>query len=52
MKAFCDKSIVSSLVGADVRLTPKDSREIESVASKIKVWGDRYPENLMKMTGL
>jgi aryl-alcohol dehydrogenase-like predicted oxidoreductase len=40
-------------IGAvDVELTPQDLREIESAASKIKVEGARYPEQLEKMTGL
>lgn len=34
-----------------VELKPKDLREIESAISKITVQGDRYPENLQKMTG-
>ncbi len=36
---------------AAVELTPDDLREIDSAASKIKVQGDRYPENLEKLTG-
>lgn len=36
---------------AAVELTPDDLREIDSAASKISVQGDRYPENLEKMTG-
>ena len=40
-------------IGAiDVELTADDLREIESVAAKIKVQGERYPENLEKTTGL
>jgi aryl-alcohol dehydrogenase-like predicted oxidoreductase len=34
-----------------VELTSDDLREIDSAASKITVQGDRYPENLEKMTG-
>src|ERR1700692_416048 len=34
-----------------VELTPDDLREIDSAASKIKVEGARYPENLEQMTG-
>jgi len=34
-----------------VELTSEDLREIDSAASKIKVQGTRYPENLEKMTG-
>ncbi|MBF0592359.1 MAG: aldo/keto reductase [Nitrospirae bacterium] len=37
---------------ANIQLSPNDLHEIESAASKIKVQGDRYPEKLMKMTGL
>jgi aryl-alcohol dehydrogenase-like predicted oxidoreductase len=36
---------------AAIELTPDDVRDIEVAASKIKVQGDRYPENLMRMTG-
>jgi aryl-alcohol dehydrogenase-like predicted oxidoreductase len=34
-----------------VELTAEDLREIDSASSKITVQGDRYPENLEKMTG-
>jgi aryl-alcohol dehydrogenase-like predicted oxidoreductase len=34
-----------------VELKPDDLREIESAISKITVQGDRYPEDLKKMTG-
>ena len=34
-----------------VELTPDDLRDIESAASKIKVEGARYPEQLERMTG-
>ena len=34
-----------------VELRPDDLREIESAISKITVQGDRYPEDLKKMTG-
>ena len=36
---------------AAVELTPDDLREIDSAASKIKVQGARYPENLERLTG-
>ena len=36
---------------AAVELTSDDLREIDSAASKIKVQGARYPENLQRMTG-
>jgi aryl-alcohol dehydrogenase-like predicted oxidoreductase len=34
-----------------VELTPADLRDIDDAASKITVQGDRYPENLERMTG-
>ena len=34
-----------------IELTSGDLHEIESAASKIAVQGDRYPEDLEKMTG-
>jgi aryl-alcohol dehydrogenase-like predicted oxidoreductase len=36
---------------AAVELTPDDLRQIDSAASKIKVEGARYPENLERLTG-
>ena len=40
-------------IGAvNVQLTPDDLREIESVAKKIEIQGERYPEALEKRTGL
>ncbi len=36
---------------ASIELTLDDLREIENVASKIEVQGDRYPEHLERMTG-
>jgi aryl-alcohol dehydrogenase-like predicted oxidoreductase len=36
----------------DVTLTADDLREIDSAASKITVEGERYPEQLQRMTGL
>jgi aryl-alcohol dehydrogenase-like predicted oxidoreductase len=39
-------------IGADaVELTPGDLREIDTAASKIRIEGTRYPENLEKLTG-
>jgi aryl-alcohol dehydrogenase-like predicted oxidoreductase len=35
-----------------VSLTADDLREIDAAASKITVEGDRYPENLQRMTGI
>jgi len=35
-----------------IKLTADDLREIDSAASKITVQGDRYPEQLQRMTGL
>jgi aryl-alcohol dehydrogenase-like predicted oxidoreductase len=37
---------------AAVELSADDLREIESAASKVKVQGDRYPEQFERMTGL
>jgi aryl-alcohol dehydrogenase-like predicted oxidoreductase len=40
-------------IGAvSVELTPADLRDINEVSSKITVRGDRYPENLERMTNL
>jgi aryl-alcohol dehydrogenase-like predicted oxidoreductase len=36
---------------AAIQLTPDDLREIDGAASKIKVEGARYPENLQRMVG-
>ncbi len=40
-----------NLGALDVELTPDDLREIDHAASKIKVEGARYPENLDRLTG-
>jgi aryl-alcohol dehydrogenase-like predicted oxidoreductase len=37
---------------AAIKLTSDDLREIDSAASKITVEGERYPEHLLRMTGL
>jgi aryl-alcohol dehydrogenase-like predicted oxidoreductase len=37
---------------ASIHVTSDDLREIESAASKIAVYGARYPEELQRMTGL
>ena len=37
---------------AKITLTPKDLSDIHSALDKIKVVGDRYPEELEKRTGL
>jgi aryl-alcohol dehydrogenase-like predicted oxidoreductase len=36
---------------ASLTLTPQDLRDIDEVAAKIKVQGERYPEQLERMTG-
>ncbi len=41
-----------NLGAASIELSDADLAEIEEAASKIKVEGERYPENLEKMTGL
>ena len=40
-----------NLGSVSVVLTADDLREIEEAASKIKVQGARYPEDLMKLSG-
>jgi aryl-alcohol dehydrogenase-like predicted oxidoreductase len=40
-----------NLAAASVELTPDDLRDINSVSSKIKVEGARYPERLEQLTG-
>src|SRR3989440_2691136 len=40
-----------NLGAVNIKLTADDLREIDSAASKIKVEGARYPENLQKMVG-
>ncbi len=40
-----------NLEAASMELTAEDLREIDYVSSRIKLKGDRYPENLAKMTG-
>lgn len=42
--------LAENIGSVNVELTPGDLREIESAASKIKVQGDRYPEELEKRT--
>ncbi len=37
---------------AAVNLTAGELEELETAAEKIKIWGDRYPEELEKLTGL
>ncbi len=41
-----------NLGAVDLELTPNDLREIDSTAAKIPVQGERYPEQLQRMTGL
>jgi aryl-alcohol dehydrogenase-like predicted oxidoreductase len=38
--------------GLAIQLTADDLREIDNAASKISLQGDRYPEQLQRMTGL
>ena len=42
--------VEENIRAADVELTKDDLREIDSAASKITVQGDRYPEELERMT--
>jgi aryl-alcohol dehydrogenase-like predicted oxidoreductase len=44
--------IEENIGSADVVLSPKDLRDIESAASEIRIQGARYPEHLEKRTGL
>ena len=46
------KRLEENIGAAAVDLRADDLREIESAASKITVQGDRYPEQLARMTGL
>jgi aryl-alcohol dehydrogenase-like predicted oxidoreductase len=41
-----------NIAAASIELTPDDLREIDGAASKIPVQGERYPEELQRMTGL
>jgi len=41
-----------NLGAVEILLTPDDLREIDVAAARIRVEGDRYPENLERMTGL
>ncbi|MNR62412.1 hypothetical protein D3C85_1844290 [compost metagenome] len=41
-----------NLAAADVELTADDLAEIGRAAAEISVEGERYPEQLMKTTGL
>ncbi|MBY5645900.1 aldo/keto reductase [Rhizobium leguminosarum] len=41
-----------NLAAADVELTSTDLAELDEAAAKIQVEGERYPEQLMKTTGL
>jgi aryl-alcohol dehydrogenase-like predicted oxidoreductase len=40
-----------NLGAADVELTANDLRDIDSIAAKITVQGNRYPDRLEAMTG-
>jgi aryl-alcohol dehydrogenase-like predicted oxidoreductase len=41
-----------NLAAADVELTSSELAELDAAAAKIQVEGERYPEQLMKTTGL
>jgi len=45
------KRLEENVGAAEIELTANDLREIENAASKIKVQGARYPEELEQMTG-
>jgi aryl-alcohol dehydrogenase-like predicted oxidoreductase len=40
-----------NIAAAEVELTPSDVDEIESAAAEIHIEGDRYPPELLAMTG-
>ena len=44
--------LVENLGSIDIKLTPEESQNINSTLGKIKIIGDRYPEELEKRTGL
>ncbi len=46
------RRLEENLGAADVQLTPEDLGAIDAAASKIRVEGARYPEELEKRTGL
>ncbi len=41
-----------NIAAASIELTPDDLREIDGIGSKIPVQGERYPEELQRLTGL
>jgi aryl-alcohol dehydrogenase-like predicted oxidoreductase len=41
-----------NLAGAEVDLSAAELQQLEAAAASVQVEGDRYPENLMKTTGL
>jgi aryl-alcohol dehydrogenase-like predicted oxidoreductase len=45
------KRLEENIGAAEIELTADDLREIDRVASKISVQGERYPEQLERMTG-
>ena len=45
------KRLEENIGAAAIELTADNLREIESAASKISVQGERYPEQLERMTG-
>ena len=45
------KRLEENIGAVAIELTSDDLREIESASSKIKVQGERYPEELQRMTG-
>ena len=40
-----------NIAAAAIELTPADLKEIDSAAASITIEGDRYPEELDRMTG-
>ena len=46
------KRLEENIGAASIELTSDDLREIDSGGAKIPVQGERYPEQLRRMTGL
>ena len=46
------KRLEENIGAASIELTSRDLREIDGVGTKIPVQGERYPEQLQRMTGL
>jgi len=47
-----EPALLPGIGAVEVELSADDLREINAAASKITVEGERYPEELQRMTGL